>query len=217
MVRRHSRVATFSHPFAVPMTTTAICLRVNQHQSPVEDWPCFEIAISFTSVFLGIKHQGRLLVLEARACAKYRPIHLRHSWHIVRLLVAIPTWVLFALLKLVTGVLIICSWCILAKPSVQTLLPPVFRWLAWASPVCLPHRCQYTPAMEYVNGPLHTLRVVPSMIDLDLTVAQVVDEDAGVAGGARALLSGAGHHLDSCARRVSRTRRVREAQARTIR
>ena len=129
--------------------------------------------------------------------------------------VAIPTWVLFALLKLVRGVLII--WCILAKPSMQTLLPPLFRWLAWASSVRLLHRRHYTLATEYVNGPPHTLRVVPSMIDRDLTVAQVVDEDAGVASGARALLSGAGHHLDSCARRVSRMRRVREAQARTIR
>ncbi|KAI9444065.1 hypothetical protein H4582DRAFT_1919056 [Lactarius indigo] len=33
---------------------------------------------------------------------------------------AITTWVLFALLKLVTGVLIIFSWRIIAKPSMQT-------------------------------------------------------------------------------------------------
>ncbi|KAH9025939.1 hypothetical protein EDB85DRAFT_2292021 [Lactarius pseudohatsudake] len=104
---------------------------------------------------------------------------------------AITTWVLYALLKLVTGVLIIFSWRILAKPSVQTLLPPLFRWLAWASPVRLPHRRHYTPATEYVHGSLHTLRAVPSMIDLDLAVAEVVDEDAGVASGRRGRSSGA--------------------------
>lgn len=98
---------------------------------------------------------------------------------------AITTWLLFALLKLVTGIMIIFAWRILAKPSVQTLLPPLFRWLAWASPVRLPHRRHYTPATEYVNGPPHTLRAVPSMIDLDLAVAEVVDEDAGVASGPR--------------------------------
>jgi hypothetical protein len=38
--------------------------------------------------------------------------------------------------------------------------------------------------MEYLNAPLHTLRAVPSMIDLDLAIAQVVDEDAGVASRA---------------------------------
>ncbi|KAH9047522.1 hypothetical protein EDB83DRAFT_2523175 [Lactarius deliciosus] len=74
---------------------------------------------------------------------------------------------------------IIFSRRIFAKPSVQTLLPPLFRWLAWASPVRLPHRRHYTPATEYVYGPPHTLRAVPSMIDLDLSVAEVVDEDAG--------------------------------------
>ena len=57
---------------------------------------------------------------------------------------AIPTWVLIALLKLVTGILIIFPWRILAKPS-QTLLPPLFRWLARASPVRVPHRRHYTP------------------------------------------------------------------------
>ncbi|KAN0128191.1 hypothetical protein V8E53_013957 [Lactarius tabidus] len=35
--------------------------------------------------------------------------------------------------------------------------------------------------MGYLNAPPHTLRAVPSMTDLDLAVAQVVDEDAGVA------------------------------------
>ena len=52
--------------------------------------------------------------------------------------------------------------------SVQTLLPPLFRWLAHASSICLPHRRHYTPATEYSRGPPHMLRAVPSMIDLDL-------------------------------------------------
>ena len=45
------------------------------------------------------------------------------------------------------------------------------------------------------------LRVVPSMINLDLVVTQVVDADAGSMGGARVLLSGASHHWDLCRRR----------------
>ncbi|KAH9171776.1 hypothetical protein EDB89DRAFT_2229826 [Lactarius sanguifluus] len=106
---------------------------------------------------------------------------------------AITTLVLFALLRLVTGVLIIFSWRILVKPSVQTPLPPPFRWLAWASPVRLPHRRHYTPATEYVHGPPHTLRAVPSLIDLDLSVAEVVNEDAGVASGRLSITD-----IDSC-------------------
>lgn len=84
----------------------------------------------------------------------------------------IMTWVLFALLKLLTGILIILIflWCLLAKPSVQTLLPPLFRWLARAGPVRLPHWRHYTPATGYVNSSPHMLRSVLGMIDLDLAV-----------------------------------------------
>jgi hypothetical protein len=110
---------------------------------------------------------------------------------------AITTWMLFALLKLVMGTLIIFSWHILTKPSVHTLLPPL---LAWANH--LPHRRHYTPATEYVNGPPHTLRAMPSMIVLDLGVA-------------RARLSALGPRQDSGRRRLLRLRRAREVQGRT--
>jgi len=154
---------------------------VNQHPSPVDDCPCFEDAIAFVSVVSGIIASfwcsKRVPALNTDLFTSVTPGAALDSP------AAITTWVLFALLKIVTGVLTIFSWRILAKPSVQTLLPPLFRWLAWASPVRLPHRRHYTPATEYVHGPPHTLRAVPSMIDLDLAVAEVVTEDAGVASG----------------------------------
>ena len=97
----------------------------------------------------------------------------------------VTTWVPFALLKLTTGILLVFSWRMLAKPIVQTLLPPLFCWLARASPVRLPHRRHYTPATEYTCGPPHMLRAVPSMIDLDLAMVEVVGEEPEVsrAGG----------------------------------
>lgn len=68
-------------------------------------------------------------------------------------------------------------------------------------------------ATEYVNGPPHMLCAVLRMTDLDLTVAQVVDEDVSIASRARAraLLSAAGHRQDLCRRRVLRLRQVRGA------
>ncbi|KAH9164548.1 hypothetical protein EDB89DRAFT_408995 [Lactarius sanguifluus] len=94
-------------------------------------------------------------------------------------------------LELVMEVLIVFTWRILAKPSVQTLPPPPFRWLALVSPVRLLHRRHYTPATEYVHGLPHTLRAVPSMIDLGFSVAEAVDEDASVASERRGWSSGA--------------------------
>ncbi|KAH9025946.1 CHAT domain-containing protein [Lactarius pseudohatsudake] len=152
-----------------------VCLLlVNQHPSPVDDCPYFEDAIAFASVILGIITNfwcsKRIPALNTDLFTSVTPGAALDSP------AAVTTWVLFALLKLVTGVLIIFSWRILAKPTVQTLLPPLFRWLAWASP--------------YVHGPPHTLRAVPSMIDLDMSVAEVVNEDAGVASGRRGRSSG---------------------------
>ncbi|KAH9162887.1 hypothetical protein EDB89DRAFT_2234509 [Lactarius sanguifluus] len=156
-----------SSDWSAPLVMTVVCLLlVNQHSSP-------------------------LLVLEARPPLNTDLFTSVTPGAVLDSPAAITTWGLFALLKLVTGVLIIFSWRILAKPSVQTLLPPLFRWLVWASPVRLPHRRHYTPATEYVHGPSHTLRAVPSMIDLDLSVAEVVDEDAGVVSGRRGRSSGA--------------------------
>lgn len=179
-----------SSGWTAPLIVTVVCLLlVNQHPSPVDDCPCFEDAIAFVSVILGsitsFWLSKRVPALNADMFTSVTPGAALDSP------AAVTTWVLFALLKLVTGILIIFAWRILAKPCVQTLLPPLFRWLAWASPVRLPHRRHYTPATEYVHGPPHTLRAVPSMIDLDLAVAGVADEDAGVASGRRGRSQGA--------------------------
>lgn len=181
---RHLR-STYIHPsylFVAPLIVTIVCLLlVNQHPSPVDDCPCFEDAISFVSVTLGIITSfwcsKRVPALDADLFTSTTPGAEFDS------LAAVTTWTLFAVLKLTMGILLIFGWRMLAKPTVQTLLPPLFRWLAHASPVRLPHRRHYTPATEYSHGPPHTLRTVPSMIDLDLAMAGVVEESSGVASG----------------------------------
>ena len=171
---------------------TLVCLLlVNQHPSPVDDCPCFEDAIAFVSVILGIITSfwcsKRIPALNTDLFTSKMPGATFDSP------VAIATWMLFALLKLTTGILVIFSWRMLAKPTVQTLLPPLFRWLAHASPVRLPHRRHYTPATEYSHGPPHTLRAVPSMIDLGLAVADADDEGSGgIASGREGRTAGTG-------------------------
>lgn len=168
----------------VPITVTLICLLlVNQYPSPVDDCPCFEDAIAFVSVILGqmtsFWYSKRVPALNADNFTSITPGAAFDSP------AAITTWMLFATFKLTTGILLIFAWRLLAKPTVQALLPPLFRWLAHASPIRLPHRRHYTPATEYSHGPPHTLRAVPSMIDLDRTMAEVVDRTSGVASGPR--------------------------------
>ncbi|KAH8980121.1 hypothetical protein EDB86DRAFT_3088148 [Lactarius hatsudake] len=160
---------------AAPLVVTVVCLLVDQHPSPVDDCPCFEDAIAFASVILGVI--TKLLALKARPRAGYRPVHLRHPRRSTRLSRAITTY------------------RIPAEPSMQTLLPLLFRWLAWASPMRLPHRRHYMPATVYVHSPPHTPRAVPSMIDLDLSQrswTRMQVSRAGACVGEALRLSGAG-------------------------
>jgi hypothetical protein len=155
-------------------------LLVNQHPAPIDDCPCFEDAIAFISVILGeitsFWFSKRVPALNAELFTSVMPGAAFDSP------AAIVTWTLVALLKVATGILVILAWRMLAKPTLQTLLPPLFRWLAHASPVRLPHRRHYIPATEYSHGPPHTLRAVPSMIDLAMTGA-IDEDDGGIASG----------------------------------
>ena len=144
---------------------TLVCpLLVNQHPSPVDDCPYFENAIAFISVILGpltsFWYSKRVAALNADLFTSVAPGAAFDSP------AAVTTWVLFASRKLTTGTLVVLSWHRLAKPVEQTLLPPLFRWLARAIPARLPHCRHYTPATEYSRGPPHTLSAVPSMIEL---------------------------------------------------
>ncbi|KAI0302802.1 hypothetical protein B0F90DRAFT_1712162 [Multifurca ochricompacta] len=179
----HYNIPLISSFTSAPLIVTVVCLLlVNQHPSPVDDCPCFEDAIAFVSVILGIA--------TSFWCSKHVPALNPDLFTSVTpgaafdSLAAVTIWMLFAVLKLTTGILFIFTWRMVAKPIVQTLLPPLFRWLAHASPVSLPHRRHYTPATEYSRGPPNVLRTVPSMIDLDMAMAQG-DEGAAVASGLR--------------------------------
>ncbi|KAA1478163.1 hypothetical protein DENSPDRAFT_845349 [Dentipellis sp. KUC8613] len=180
--------------WSVPLIVTAICLlMVNQHPQPVDDCPCFEDAIAFVSVVLGILlglfSATHLAPLDATTFttrmpgAPFAPAQPG----------AMLTFYAVALLKLVCGILAIFAWRLAAKPTLQAVLPPLFRWLARASPVDLPNRRHYKPATEYVGAPVHegNLRAVPSVIDLDMTLGEGDGEEwQGVASGRRDLGDG---------------------------
>ncbi|KAI0048889.1 hypothetical protein FA95DRAFT_1604846 [Auriscalpium vulgare] len=174
--------------WGVPLAATAVCLLlVNQHPQPVDDCPCFEDAIAFISVVLGV-----LVSLWASKCIPaLDPVLFvsRTPGHALETPLEISMWMSFAVLKLLSGVLAIFTWRLIAKPTVQVLLPPIFRWLARESPVALPTRRHYTAATDYVNGPPHNLRTIPSVIDLNLTVTESAEEDDAVTTGLKQRVS----------------------------
>jgi len=99
-----------------------VCLLVNQHPSPLDDCPRFEDAIAFISVVLGSRElldSKRVAALNAGLFTSVTP---GAAFDLPAL---VTTWVLLALLKVTTGILVVLSWRMLAKPIVRT--PPPRR------------------------------------------------------------------------------------------
>ncbi|KAG1833654.1 PAP2 superfamily-domain-containing protein [Suillus subalutaceus] len=149
----------------VPLTMIPICLLlVHYHPHPVDDCPCFEDAIAFASVFLGIAlcrwHSVRSGIDE-RFLSSVMPGPQGTVWTWEDT----ASWWALACAKVTVGILAIFVWRILAKSLLHLVLPPLFRLLA--SSFDLPHRRFYTPATDYQHMPVESsLRPIPSVIDL---------------------------------------------------
>jgi len=159
----------------VPAVIIPLCLLlVHWHPQPVDDCPCFEDAIAFVSVIMGIvvaRWYTCRFGYDGAFFATVMPGNLHGSW------IDIFTWISMALIKVIVGVLIIFTWRIFAKSLFHIVLPPIFRFLAQL--VTLPHRRFYTPATDYKNVPPEKgLRPIPSVIDLPGMVEMEMDEVA---------------------------------------
>ncbi|KAG1721651.1 PAP2 superfamily-domain-containing protein [Suillus lakei] len=151
--------------FSVPLTIIPICLLlVHYHPHPVDDCPCFEDAIAFVSVFLGIalcRWHSVYSGVDERFLSSVMPGPQGAVWTWEDT----ASWWTLACAKVTVGILVIFVWRIFAKSLLHLVLPPIFRLLA--SSFDLPHRRFYTPATDYQHMPVESsLRPIPSVIDL---------------------------------------------------
>lgn len=169
-------------------------LLVNRHAEPVDDCPCFEDAIAFVSVVIGT------------TLGQWHAVNWRFDITSGYFVSKTPgwegkdfgdwtLWLSFSALKMVVGqspsnkastesavptlllgVAAIFAWRIVAKTTMHSVLPPLFRGLARL--FTLPHRRFYTPATDY-KGPVPEveggLRSIPSVID----IPQMLELDEG--------------------------------------
>lgn len=152
---------------------------VNQHPQPVDDCPCFEDAIAFVSVGMGL-FIGRWFAyrsgFSSDSFVATQPGSSYETWADVGI------WWIFALVKMVVGITIIFTWRILVKSLLHSVLPPTFRFLA--SIFTLPSRRFYTPATDYTTVPPEKgLHPIPSVIDLPSQLEMEVDEEASASTG----------------------------------
>ncbi|KAH0581654.1 hypothetical protein H2248_011351 [Termitomyces sp. 'cryptogamus'] len=185
----------------VPLILISLCLlAINQHPQPVDDCPCFEDAIAFGSVvlgalvgswamsFFGLRMDiGKSLVMPGSGW-----VLVMGQWvQVERTISDVVIWWCFAALKMITGILVIFVWRLLAKSALHLILPPTFRGLARVFD--LPNRRFYTPATDYTSVPSefggNGIHPIPSVIDLPSSV-QVGIEVGGIGSG----VSGAFQH-----------------------
>ncbi|KAF8631391.1 hypothetical protein AX15_002422 [Amanita polypyramis BW_CC] len=162
----------------VPLTLIPpALLAVNQHPQPVDDCPCFEDAIAFGSVVLGILvGKWAMNQLGISRLSVMMPgsgwVHtLDEGWiPVARTWEDVSVWWGIAIMKMVFGIFTIFAWRLLAKSALHLALPPIYRLLARAFE--LPRRRFYTPATEYKSVPSgfgeegRLLHSIPSVIDL---------------------------------------------------
>ncbi|ESK92555.1 pap2 domain protein [Moniliophthora roreri MCA 2997] len=188
--------------FLIPLTL----LLVNQHPQPVDDCPCFEDAIAFISVVLGVLI-SRWVLSFFNLSSLITPTPMPGSgWTLVFDLnpdgpVWIPltrhwddimSWWFTAALKMVFGILVIFVWRLVAKSLLHLVLPPIIRFFAGL--VTLPNRRFYTPATDYKSVPsefrfdpehpgesLSGLRPIPSVIDLPGSLGVEIGDEGAIA------------------------------------
>lgn len=156
-------------------------LLVHKHPQPVDDCPCFEDAIAFNSVVLGIL-LGLSFSVNFPALASptslrvFAPTDLPSTFNTTYIFtpaayeigagnvditaVAFMQYLVVAATKLVGGILAIFAFRLIMKPFLHAVLPPIYRFLAHTVPKFLPGwdlptRRYYTPATEYGRMPAY--------------------------------------------------------------
>ncbi|KAH7925027.1 hypothetical protein BV22DRAFT_1012009 [Leucogyrophana mollusca] len=155
--------------WTVPLIVIPLCLLlVHYHPQPVDDCPCFEDAIAFVSVILGVflaRWHAVYAGVDERFLGTVMPGSQAQTWEDT------STWWGLAISKMSVGILTIFAWRLLAKSTLHIVLPPLFRALSMC--FTLPHRRFYTPATDYASVPMGGgggLRPIPSVIDLPGTI-----------------------------------------------
>ncbi|KAF7968988.1 hypothetical protein HWV62_28716 [Athelia sp. TMB] len=182
--------------WSAPAMVMSLCVvMVNQHPVPIDDCPCFEDAIAFISVLMGMlvgRWQAVHMGFDAAFFASSMPGTFASpvaESAFASTLTATGVWWAVMLIKMVFGVLVIFAWRIVAKSTLHLVLPPTFRLLMKI--FTLPHRRFYTPASDYKSVPSDLgLRPIPSVIDLPGMLGMEMEVDGGRASGLASPLGG---------------------------
>ncbi|SNX86067.1 related to YSR3 - dihydrosphingosine-1-phosphate phosphatase [Melanopsichium pennsylvanicum] len=173
---------------------------VSVHPQPVDDCPCFEDAIAFVSVAMGVslaRWSGIRYGITLNTDPIFHPFSSSSETFLagpIELnatsgtastaipLIRIPVvarpaerWIKNSLI-MVFGVINVLLLRVIVKTACKVILPPTFRLVDHLIGFSLPRR-HYTQAKHYNRIPLADLSAVPSVIDLPSQI--IVTDDSG--------------------------------------
>lgn len=190
-IEQFVKIKSWTVPIAI---IPAGLLMVSVHPQPVDDCPCFEDAIAFVSVAMGVAlarwsgiRYGMVLNTDPLFhphSSSIDPLAAYHSANVTvpstTPLIQIPvagaaeTWIKRGLVMII-GLVNVLLLRVIVKTACKIILPPIFRLVDHLIGFSLPRR-HYTPASDYKKIPLADLSAVPSVIDLPSQII-VTDEN----------------------------------------
>lgn len=188
------KINSWTVPIAI---VPAGLLMVSVHPQPVDDCPCFEDAIAFISVAMGValaRWSGIRYGMTLNTDPIFHPFSntidpltglamraYEKAPNVTTPLIQIPVagsaerWIKSALV-MVFGLINVLLLRVIVKTACKVILPPTFRLVDELIGFSLPRR-HYTPASDYNKIPLADLSAVPSVIDLPSQI--IVTDESG--------------------------------------
>jgi len=143
------------------IATVLVLVRI--HPEPADPCPCFDDGVAFAGVIIGVDighwhfaHSRFSLNTPSPATVSYSYVELGLGKSIARVLL---------------GVLIIFAWREFMKPTLHSLLPPVFRWIEQIG-LSLPRK-DYKQASEYTKVPALADDTLPRLQELPALIHNI--------------------------------------------
>ncbi|EST09595.1 Phosphatidic acid phosphatase type 2/haloperoxidase [Kalmanozyma brasiliensis GHG001] len=190
-IEQFVKINSWTVPIAI---IPAGLLMVSVHPQPVDDCPCFEDAIAFISVAMGVA-LARWTGIRYGMVLNTDPLFHPFSKLVDPLAgyqaanITVPTTPLIQIpvagaaerwikrgLVMVIGLVNVLLLRVIVKTACKVILPPTFRLVDELIGFSLPRR-HYTPASDYKKIPLADLSAVPSVLDLPSQI--IVTDESG--------------------------------------
>lgn len=147
-------------------------LLIHVHFEPIDDCPCFDDSVAFIGVLIGLDLSHWLadstkFFLTLSDDSGVNPIIIDYNYHKLGLVKSV--------LRVVLGMALVLLWQVVSKPTVFTLLPPIYKYIG----IYLPRR-NYLSTASTANSTANVRRASVSNLNKEFGFGLQKDVRMGV-------------------------------------